>query len=229
MHRARLNGEKPLFIFDMGGVVVKSFHCVNAMAASLSLTTHDFFAISASRPTLSSNENPYNVGLIRLLQEGRITEQTFWEQFQENAANTLPHINLKIPYKYLRGTATLWGAYFYPQRDPAVWAILEQLKNRGYPLVCGTNTLEAHYRYHLQQGDYRIFDRVYASHEMGFIKPDQSFWEHILQAEGVHAKQAYFIDDVEENVRAAELLGLTVHHFRDASCLKEALTAQGYL
>ncbi len=169
------------------------------------------------------------MGLIRLLQEGRITEQTFWEHFQKNAANTLPHINLNIPHEYLAGTASLWGAYFYPERDPAVWAILEQLKNRGYSLVCGTNTLEAHYRYHLQQGDYGLFDRVYASHKMGLIKPDQSFWEYILQAEGVYAEQAYFVDDLEENVRAAEHLGLMVHHFRDASSLKEALTTQGYV
>lgn len=224
-----MNKKTPLFIFDMGGVVVLSFHCVHAIAASLNLSTEDFFAISAALPEWDGADNPYNVGLIRLLQEGRITETEFWQQFQRIARTAHPHINLNIPDEYLRGAASLWGAYFYPQRDRAVWAILEGLKNRGYRLVCGTNTLEAHYQYHKKQGDYALFDRVYASQEMGVIKPEGRFWEYILESEGYSAEEAVFVDDLEENVQAAERLGIKGHRFIDAEGLKKALAAQGYL
>lgn len=224
-----MNKDQPLFIFDMGGVVVMSFHCVHAMAASLSLTTEQFFTISASVPERDPIDNPYNVGLIRLLQEGRITETDFWNNFQEAAKTAFPYINLKIPEAYLRGEASLWGAYFYPQRNWAVWSILEQLKKQGYRVVCGTNTLEAHYRYHKKQGDYDIFDQVYASHEMGLIKPEGPFWQYILESEGFPAAHAFFVDDLEENVQAAERLGLRVHCFIDAAGLEQALSVQGYL
>jgi methionine salvage enolase-phosphatase E1 len=41
-----------------------------------------------------------------------------------------------------------------------------------------------------------------------------------LREEKIAAADAFFIDDVDENVKAAAKLGLHVHHFKDALGLR---------
>jgi HAD superfamily hydrolase (TIGR01509 family) len=58
---------------------------------------------------------------------------------------------------------------------------------------------------------------------MGIIKPDPAFWRHILEKENVRPTDAFFIDDLAENIRAAEKLGLAAHLFTGAEGLAQAL------
>jgi epoxide hydrolase-like predicted phosphatase len=65
------------------------------------------------------------------------------------------------------------------------------------------------------------FDLMIISAEVGFAKPDQRIYQLILERLQVPAQAAIFIDDMAENVRAAQLLGLKGIHFRSAD---QALT-----
>ena len=98
------------------------------------------------------------------------------------------------------------------------------MKN-GARVVAGTNTITPHYNVHLQEGDYEIFDAVYASHMMGLAKPDPAFYTYILDRAGCPQEQAGFVDDVPENVEAAEKLGIHSFVFTNAEKLKKDLTA----
>ncbi|GAA3967467.1 HAD family hydrolase [Thermobifida alba] len=58
----------------------------------------------------------------------------------------------------------------------------------------------------------RGFDSLFFSCEIGLCKPDPAVYEHVLRELGVEPGETLFVDDREENVRAAAELGIRVHH-----------------
>lgn len=197
-----------LFIFDMGGVVTANVSCVPAMAARLGMDAEAFYRGAGSDPD-ASPASPFNLGDLAELSKGSITPEVFWDRFSGRTG--------------ISAAGDLWGTFFRPEPIPGTYAAIDALKARGYRVVCGTNTLRAHYEHHRVQGHYGCFHAVYASHQMGVIKPDPEFWRRILDAEGCSPEDAFFIDDHPENVRAAASLGLGAHRFVDPAGLREAL------
>jgi epoxide hydrolase-like predicted phosphatase len=59
------------------------------------------------------------------------------------------------------------------------------------------------------------FDTVTISAEVGAVKPDARIYAIALEAAGVPARAAIFIDDFPENLKGARALGMTTVHFRD--------------
>ena len=66
----------------------------------------------------------------------------------------------------------------------------------------------------MRRGDYKVFDKVYASHRMGVMKPDPAFFRYILRAEQCSPEKGIFIDDLEDNVSTAVSMGIRAIHFR---------------
>lgn len=58
-------------------------------------------------------------------------------------------------------------------------------------------------------------------------KPDPEFFERILTAEGLAPEEAVFIDDLEENIRGAERVGIRSIHFTGAADLRVRLRQLG--
>lgn len=197
-----------LFIFDMGGVLTGNVACIPDMAAHLGLSADAFYRGAGSDPD-AGHTSPYNLGDLAELMKGSISPEAFWARFSGRTG--------------LRVGEDLWGTFFRPAPIPGTYAAIGALKARGRRVVCGTNTLRAHYRAHADQGHYGCFHAVYASHLMGVIKPDPAFWRRILEAEGCDPSDAFFVDDTLENVRAAESLGIRSHRFTDPAALGGAL------
>jgi len=170
-----------LCIFDVGGVMVDGFDVAPDIAARLGLTLREL------RPLLRATG-------YELLYTGRISSMEFWDRFRATTG-------LTVDDEY-------WGAFFRPVRRPRMYDLVSRLREAGERVVAGTNTLDTHYRIHADLGDYDVFAHTYASHLIHVAKPDPVFFQHILDAEGVTPAQALFIDDVEENVRAAAGLGI---------------------
>jgi putative hydrolase of the HAD superfamily len=203
-------GKAELCIFDMGGVAVRNAAVIPAMAEKLGISEDDFFRGAGSDPRAGFT-SPYHLGDIAALMRGEIDGKQFWDNFRERTGIAV------------RGDP--WYDCFDPQPNPETAAVITGLRNAGVRAVCGTNTLEAHYRKHQERGDYGIFDAVYASHLMGTIKPAPEFWRYILKREEVHPGAAFFVDDLEENTEAAKKLGIAVHLFTGAEGLAAALKA----
>lgn len=68
-----------------------------------------------------------------------------------------------------------------------------------------------------------VADVVVNSSRVGCAKPDPRIYAIAAEAAGVPVEACLFVDDTEENVRAAERLGMGGLHFRDARGLREAL------
>ena len=201
-----------LFIFDMGGVVAKNVAIISLIAARLGISNDEFFSGAASDP-LVRHTSPYHLGDVAAIMKGEIDSEAFWKNFTARTGIAV--------------TGNPWYDFFNPSLDEEVVEIISGLKKGGCRVVCGTNTLDAHYKRHTERGDYSVFHAVYASHIMGIIKPDPAFWLQILDSEKFKAEEAFFIDDLEENILAAEKLGLKTHLFTGGEGLSSALT--GYL
>ncbi len=52
-----------------------------------------------------------------------------------------------------------------------------------------------------------LFERLYLSHEIKLLKPDQAIFEYVLKDAGLEAKDVLFIEDTKENAVAAAELG----------------------
>lgn len=61
-----------------------------------------------------------------------------------------------------------------------------------------------------------LFDQVVISGEVGLRKPDPQIFHHALDLLGLPPRECAFIDDIEQNIRAAERLGIVGVHHADA-------------
>jgi putative hydrolase of the HAD superfamily len=197
-----------LYIFDMGGVVVYNAAIIPAMAASLGISEDDFFRGAGSDPAVTYT-SPYHLGDVASLMRGEISSEQFWERFQKNTG--------------CAAQGNPWYDYFHPVLNTGTLHIIAELHSAGCRVVCGTNSLDAHYQRHIERNDYKCFDRVYASHLMGIIKPAPEFWQRILEEEKARPEETFFVDDLEENIVAARKLGITAHRFTGAEGLAAAL------
>ncbi|PKL26456.1 MAG: HAD family phosphatase [Spirochaetae bacterium HGW-Spirochaetae-3] len=183
-----------LYIFDMGGVLVRSFDVIPAAARLSGMSEPDFRRFAAAD--------------MDALMVGSMGADEYWSRFSAASGATVPE--------------DYWSTLFAPELDPAVERLIRGLREENR-VVSGTNTVACHYGYLESRGMYGCFDAVYASHLMGLCKPDPSFWLEILRAEGRDPEDAFFIDDMEENVAVARGLGIRSHLFRDAESLETAL------
>lgn len=71
------------------------------------------------------------------------------------------------------------------------------------------------------------FDRVIASHHLGVRKPDPAFYARLCDELDVTPSAVLFVDDREENVRAARAAGLAAHGFTSATDLRDHLRDAG--
>jgi len=187
---------KKLYIFDMGGVLTYNTDVFPNITDYLKITEEEFITYSG--------EN------LRKLIDGKIGTDEFWTKF-----------SLKYGKKV---EEELFSKFFNPKINQETKNIIERLKDISR-VVCGTNTLDSHYYYHLKCGDYNIFDKVYASNKMGVSKPDPDFYWYILREEGVKPEYTVFVDDIEENVLSAQKIGIKSILFTDADSLKQQIKA----
>ncbi len=71
------------------------------------------------------------------------------------------------------------------------------------------------------------FEHIIASCHLGARKPDAPFYERLLDALRVEPAEVLFVDDREENVRAAQALGIAAHRYLDAYTLRRWIREHG--
>jgi len=183
-----------LYIFDMGGVLCCDFNDIPVISEYLGITEENFF--------IYSGEN------FRELLDGKIDSNEFWVRFSLRYGKKVEE--------------ELFGKFFNPGIIQETKDIIKQLKSNSR-VVCGTNTIDSHYYYLLNQGVYDIFDEVYASNLMGISKPDPDFYWHILNKEGLKPENTVFVDDTKENILSAQKIGINSILFTDPDSLRQQI------
>mgnify|MGYP001571040932 CR=1 FL=1 len=91
--------------------------------------------------------------------------------------------------------------------DKKMLGLIKDLKKK-YKIFCLTNTSDLHFEANTKAGLFSVFDKVYASSNIGFKKPEKEAFEVILKDNNLRAEEYIFIDDVEKNVKAASEIGM---------------------
>jgi putative hydrolase of the HAD superfamily len=188
-----------LYIFDMGGVLCRDFDVGPLAAGRLGLSLEAWRRLAL--PDLQA------------FMRGELDPAAYWRRFSERSGIVVAE--------------DLWTTFFRPRMDEATADLVRALRAGGARVVAGTNTIAAHYDYHLRAGQYDCFDAVHASHLMGRAKPEPEFWLDILSAEGARPERCFFVDDYPENVEAARELGLVSRLYVDAERLGRDLVELG--
>lgn len=178
----------------MGGVLCCDFNDIPIISDYLEITEEKFF--------IYTGEN------FRKLLDGKIDSNEFWVRFSLRYAKKIKE--------------ELFSKFFNPGTIQETKAIIKQLKSDSR-VVCGTNTIDSHYYYFLNHGDYDIFDEVYASNLMGISKPDPDFYRYILKKEGIKPENTIFVDDTEENINSAQRIGINSILFTDSESLRQQI------
>lgn len=186
---------KKLYIFDMGGVLVQNFNILHEAAEILALSFDGL--LDYVREDLIP------------LQEGTMSPVDFWKRFSRKSGIAVER--------------ELWSELFKPILDITMETFIGEISESNR-VVCGTNTLDSHYDFHMNRGDYQVFDAVYASHLMGVAKPKKEFYQWILDREGVLPEEAVFIDDYPENIETARELGIRCFLFKNTELLRREIT-----
>ncbi|KKW94041.1 hydrolase [Sphingobium chungbukense] len=132
------------------------------------------------------------------------------------------------------GLIRLWGDKFSDSVGPTIEGmpdIVRELDDSGVPLFAITNFSDEFWvPFHKREAAlFAPFRDIVVSGAEKLAKPDPAIYRLALARFGVEAAQALFIDDREDNIRAAQAEGMRGHLFRDAAALRRELTALGVL
>lgn len=93
--------------------------------------------------------------------------------------------------------------------DPEAVAVLAAVREHGVRCLLATNQQDHRVRHMREDRGYDdLVDGSYYSSEIGSMKPDPAFFEHILEDLGLGADRVGFVDDLVANVEAARSVGI---------------------
>ncbi len=193
-------------LFDLGKVLIDfDFETgVQALHACCSISREEF------------EEILWDDMWIRRYERGEISTQEFHAYLRQTAGVTM---NLD---QFCR----TWSSVFLP--GLIVSESLVASLRRKYPMIIVSNTNEAHIDF--VRSRYTIldhFDHHVFSYKVGSLKPERKIFEHAIAISGCRPEALFFIDDREENVLAAQQLGIRTHQFTTEPRLVEALQEAG--
>ena len=108
-----------------------------------------------------------------------------------------------------------WNAILLDFPTHRLTFLKELAKSKQYRLFLLSNTNDMHISWIQENWGSTLylefkncFEEFYLSHEIHFRKPNADIYEFVLQENNLIADETFFIDDTEENTRAAEKLGI---------------------
>jgi putative hydrolase of the HAD superfamily len=152
---------------------------------------------------------------------GDLTAEEYWLKLAVQTNTSLDHRQIEI----LREVEVeIWA---HPIPGMLDW--VSQLHAAGLKTGLLSNMpwdLVRHVRTNCQWMENFTFKTLSA--EVRLIKPDRAIYEHTLHGLGISAPEALFVDDRENNIRAARALGMRAIQFRSIAELRHDLEALGF-
>lgn len=192
-------------IFDWGGVLIdKPGKGIREYCAKQFGVSKDAF-IEALNPFMP------------LFNSGKINEDVLWSKIG---------IALK---KHPPKTNSLWGDAFRDIYIPKeeMWDLVKTVKKNGYKAGFLSNTELASVEYFKEKGYPKLFDATIFSCVEGFSKPAPEIYKIALKKLAIKPEEAIFIDDREDYIEGAKVVGLRTILFHSPQQVKEELKNHG--
>ncbi|NLQ18360.1 HAD family phosphatase [Marinomonas sp. M1K-6] len=74
-----------------------------------------------------------------------------------------------------------------------------------------------------------VFHSYYASHQVGFVKPDAEIYQHVIRRLQVAPEQILFVDDNQVNIDAANAMGMQAYRVKGVEEARHVLHLHGVL
>lgn len=191
-------------IFDYGGVLMRT----------ASLTSREQLAQRMGIPLTELNRLAFESEDARLAQLGQMPSQQRW-------ANLCQQLGLRA----LEDIEAFHNAMFAnDELDQELAAYIRRLHNRVKTALLSNATLrlESTLReLHIED----CFDVIIISALVGLMKPDPAIYNLTLQRLGIAPQQAVFVDDMPQNVEAAQTLGIHGIRFTTREAVIDELDA----
>jgi glucose-1-phosphatase len=179
-------------VFDLGGVILDFSHKIIANKLS---------NISVRNET-EIFDFIFKSGIEKLYDTGKISSQEFYKEVKV-------FLNSDISYETF---SVIWQEIFYEK--PEMTEFLRLLKKNNYQIVLLSNTNELHFNYCLNKYPIlNIFDKYFLSYQLGFRKPDSEIFNRLILELNNKTEELLFIDDVVENITAANHFGINTIHY----------------
>lgn len=198
-------------VFDLGGVLVDvaSQQQMLARWSELSGSTPSRLASVLRERFVDGADS-----LAERLQVGEMDARGFHELLTRELAGT---------WSIDETTAALQSMLL--GENPDVLALLARWAT-SHRIACYSNTNIVHWQH--MRARYRLFDhvdRAFASHEIGFAKPDRRGFDSVAAALGAAPARCLLIDDLQINVEGARQAGWQAVRFIDAAKLETDLSS----
>ena len=195
-------------IFDMGNVLINFSHekACRQIAALAGRSTDDVFKVLFA----SGLEMRYEAGQIsrtKLLQE----------------------IDAGLDCK-LDGAKVIDAACDIFWAKPDMENLAAAIKKSGYRMVLLSNVNEDHFDYIQARYEFpKLFDELVLSYKVGACKPDEKIYHHAISVARCAAHECVFIDDVQENIDAANRHGIRGITYKTTPELIKVLDSMGLM
>ena len=194
-------------IFDLGNTLIRFDHNISAKKLA------NLFHIDSEKVRSLF----FDSELTRLFEKGLISPKDFH-------AKVAAFLNIKLPFNDF---AAIWNDIFW--EDSQSCDIARRLKP-DYKLVLLSNVNRMHYDYVAKKFDIiKIFDEIVLSFIVGAMKPDKTIFEEAVRKAGVDRSQILYIDDRDDLIKEANLLGIESIKYEGAEKLEQDLRKRGIL
>lgn len=190
-------------IFDLGNVLLFFDHkkMIVQMAKCLSMDPHRV------------KEIIFNDTHLHAYEKGKLSSKDLFDLLQAQTDFSCDYHNL------LHSASDI----FTPNL-PLI-SLLPSFKKQNKRLVLLSNTVDMHIDFVKKK--YTLldhFDELILSYEVGMRKPEEEIYLRAIEAARCPKESALFIDDMKENIDAAEKVGLPSFHFLDTKQFLEHLS-----
>ncbi len=155
---------------------------------------------------------------VRRFESGAVSRQAF-------AQEIVREFTLPVDTETFLAVFAYWPRALFPGAIELLAALAPH-----YLLGCASNTNEFHWeRFEREWSLGSRFHRSFPSYQVGKLKPDTAYFEHVIESLGLPARRVAFVDDNAANVEAAQRLGIVARRAVGVDGAREALAALGLL
>ncbi len=200
-------GEIKAVFFDIGNVLLQF---------DLKEILRKIAAVAGTRP-LRVARLLWARDLVDGIERGEITASELYAIFES-----------ELGYKCEFGEfVNLWCDHFTLNKKSA--NLLRRAGERADTYLL-SNTNRLHYEFIASRYAFPGYVKsAVLSYELGLRKPEAGIYEAALRTAGVRPEQAFFVDDLKENVEGAAKLGIRAVRFRSADILEAEMQALGII
>ncbi|HHF51435.1 MAG: HAD family phosphatase [Candidatus Aminicenantes bacterium] len=150
-------------------------------------------------------------GLIESFGKGRISPNKYYKGMKEI---------FKVDLKF-KDFLDIYCDIF--SLDSSVLETLAKIKGKC-KLILLSNTDTLHFNYIKKRfPEIFLFDEYILSYKVGSVKPEEKIFKIAIEKSETEPQNILFIDDMEENIRAAAKTGMKIVHFNSKTNLKAEL------